>query len=84
MMSKAITCDQCGKLIADNDIRIVIHGYTVIHNAAKPDTKHKGYGIGYPQDFCSMTCLAQWAEGQQELLDDYLALVKRREGAGNE
>lgn len=74
-MSKAFECDNCGKKIGENDIRVVLNGYTVLHNQADARSKFQGYGIGHQDDFCSFTCLAQWAESQQGLLDDYLKLA---------
>jgi hypothetical protein len=81
-MAKAYMCDGCKKLITENDIRIVLHGYSVHHNIANEDMP-KGYGIGIPEEFCSFKCLANWADEQQKLLDDYEALcLKRAEKIG--
>ena len=76
-MAKAFMCDNCKKLITEDEIRIVLHGYSVHHNMTKRDTP-KGYGIGIPEEFCSFTCLANWADEQQKLLDDYKALCDKR------
>jgi hypothetical protein len=79
-MAKAYSCDNCGRLIAGSDIRIVLAGYQVLQNEEKPITK--GYGIGKPEEFCSLKCLSAWALNEQEMLDDYLALTKQPVSGG--
>lgn len=76
-MAKAYMCDSCKKLIKGDDIRITLNGYTVHHNEDNAEMP-KGYGLGFPEEFCSFTCLADWATEQQWLLEDYLELVKNR------
>ena len=78
-MAKAYMCDCCKKLIAPNDLRINLAGYTVHHNEENNDIP-KGYGIGIPEEFCSFKCLANWADEQEKLLTDYIALTERRFG----
>ncbi len=75
---KAYQCDQCGKLIDSNDIRITVKGYEVLQNRSN-NNMPKGFGINYPQDFCSFTCLSGWALEQQEMLDEYMNISKENE-----
>ena len=77
-MSKAHACDTCGKLITDSDIRITLDGYKVIQNEEQKQIP-MGYGIGMPGDFCSFTCLSEWATKQQGILDEYKELAKKYE-----
>ena len=37
----------------------------------------KGYSVGIPEEFCSFTCLANWADKQQKMLNDYKQLCKK-------
>lgn len=69
-MAKAYMCDHCKKLITEDDIRISLSGYCV-HQNEKSDKMPRGYGVGIPQEFCSFSCLAAWAQDQQGMLDDY-------------
>ena len=71
---KAHCCDQCGKLIKDSDIRITLDGFAVLQNLESGDMP-KGFSIGKPEDFCSFTCLSEWATEQQKMLNDYLKIV---------
>ena len=65
-MAKAYMCDQCKALITEDSIRISLAGYEVVGAREK----RKGYLIRQPQDFCSFTCLAEWASEEQKSLDD--------------
>lgn len=76
-MAKAYMCDHCKKLITEDDIRITLSGYTVYQNESCGDMP-QGYGIGFPEEFCSFTCLSEWAIQQQALLDDYKKLVAEK------
>jgi len=76
-MAKAYMCDCCKKLISENDLRITLSGYTVHHNEENAQMP-KGYLLGFPEEFCSFMCLANWADEQQKLLNDYKALCAKR------
>ena len=78
-MAQAYVCDCCKKRITKNDIRINLHGYSVSHNLQN-NKMGKGYGISFPEDFCSFDCLAKWANEQQLILNDYLEIVEKRYG----
>ena len=78
-MAKAHCCDQCGKLIKDRDIRIILGGFSVLQNRENNDMP-KGFSIGDPEDFCSFTCLSEWALEQQKLLDEYIEIAARHYG----
>ena len=71
---KVHICDQCKKMIAENDIKIILTGYEVIHNQTEQRLP-KGYKIARPEEFCSFDCLAKWSIRQQELLNDYLNIA---------
>lgn len=73
-MAKAFSCDNCGKLITDKDIRIVLNGYEIMQNRENGEMP-KGYDIGKPEEFCSFNCLSEWALNEQKMLDDYLKLI---------
>lgn len=75
-MAKAYMCDQCKKLITEDDIRISLNGYIVHHNDRNKEMP-KGYEIRKPEEFCSFSCLSEWAIEQQKLLDDYLNLAEK-------
>ena len=79
-MAKAHMCDQCKKLITEDGVRISLSGYVVM-DARK---KRRGYSIRQPQDFCSFTCLAAWANEEQKMLDDYLILAEKYGRVDNE
>jgi len=81
-MAKAYMCDSCKKLIKEDDVRITLNGYTVHHNESNTEMP-KGYGFGYPEEFCSFACLVDWATEQQWLLEEYLELAKKYEGKDN-
>jgi hypothetical protein len=74
---KAYMCDNCKKAITENDLRITLSGYTV-HENEKSASMPKGYSVGIPEEFCSFTCLANWADEQQKMLNDYKQLCKKR------
>lgn len=76
-MAKAHCCDNCGKLIMDSNVRVVLTGYDVIHNEDKSNCP-KGFMIRKPEDFCSFICLSEWAKKEQQLLDDYHTIVAER------
>ena len=78
-MAKAHCCDQCGRLITDRDIRITIDGFSVLQNMENNDMP-KGFSIGAPEDFCSFTCLSEWALEQQKLFDEYIEISERHYG----
>ena len=78
-MAKAHCCDQCGKLIKDSDIRITLDGFSVLQNEENNDMP-KGFSIGEPEDFCSFTCLSEWALDQQKLLDEYIEIAEKHYG----
>lgn len=40
----------------------------------------KGFSIGKPEDFCSFTCLSEWALAQQKLLDEYIEIAEKHYG----
>lgn len=73
-MAKVHCCDQCGKLIKDSDIRITLDGFYVLQNRENNDMP-KGFSIGALEDFCSFTCLSEWALEQQKLLDEYIEIA---------
>ena len=75
-MAKAYMCDRCKKLIKEGDIRITLNGYTVHHNEGNAEMP-KGYGFGIPEEFCSFTCLVDWATDQQWFLEEYLELAEK-------
>lgn len=77
-MAKAYMCDLCKKLISESDVRIRLFGYTVNHNENKARMP-KGYSVSLPEEFCSFRCLANWADEQQKILDDYEQLCKDTE-----
>lgn len=67
-MADAKICDNCKKVI--DDVSIVIKGYKVT-------TKEKlGYEIEHIEDFCSFNCLRDYAEKQQDLLEESLKVIK--------
>ena len=78
-MAKAYCCDQCGKLIKDRDIRITLEGFSVFQNRKNNDMP-KGFLTGNPKDFCSFTCLFEWALEQQKLLDKYMEIAEKHYG----
>ena len=78
-MAKAHCCDQCGNLIKDSDIRITIDGFSVLQNRENNDMP-KGFSIKQPEDFCSFTCLSEWAQEQQKLLAEYIEIAEKHYG----
>lgn len=79
-MAKAHCCDQCGKLIKESDIRINLDGFSVLQNRENNEMP-KGFSIEHPEDFCSFTCLSEWALEQQKLLDTYyIEIVEKNYG----
>ena len=77
-MAKAHCCDQCGKLIKESDIHINLDGFSVLQNRENNEMP-KGFSIEHPEDFCSFTCLSEWALEQQKLLDTLLYRDCRKE-----
>lgn len=75
-MGYVCQCDNCKKLIGEDDIKIKLIGYEVLQNRKKRK-QPLGYGVYVPADFCSFTCLSQWAIEQQKMLDDYIELGKK-------
>ena len=73
---KAHCCDQCGKFIKDSDIRIVLDGFAVLQNREN-EYMPKGFSVSKPEDFCSFTCLSEWATEQQKMLNDYLKIARK-------
>lgn len=73
---KVHSCDQCGRVIKDTDIRVSIDGFSVIHNINNPKMP-KGFSLQKPEDFCSFQCLANWALDTQKLLDQYKEIAKK-------
>ena len=80
-MAKAHCCDQCGKLIKDSDIRITLDGFSVFQNRGN-ERMPKGFSVSRPEDFCSFSCLSEWALEQQKLLDDYIEISEKCYGEG--
>lgn len=78
-MAKAHCCDQCGNLIKDSDIRITLDGFSGLQNK-KNKKMPKGFSIGKPEDFCSFSCLAEWALEQQKMIDEYLKIAEKHYG----
>jgi hypothetical protein len=74
---KAYMCDHCKRAITENDLRITLLGYTV-HENEKNHLMPKGYSVGMPEEFCSFTCLANWADEQQKMLNDYKELCEKK------
>lgn len=77
-MANVCQCDNCKKIIEENDIKINLIGYNVTQNL-KSSKMPKGYEIKIPQDFCSFNCLSEWALKEQETLDEYKELAKKYE-----
>ena len=75
-MAKAHCCDQCGKLIKDSDIRITLDGFSVFQNRGN-ERMPKGFSVSRPEDFCSFSCLSEWALEQQKLLDEYIEISEK-------
>lgn len=75
-MAKAHCCDQCGKLIKDSDIRITLDGFSVFQNRGNKRMP-KGFSVSRPEDFCSFSCLSEWALEQQKLLDEYIEISEK-------
>lgn len=75
-MAKAHCCDQCGKLIKDSDIRIALDGFYVLQNQEN-EKMPKGFSVRHPEDFCSFSCLAEWALEQQKFLNEYGEIVEK-------
>jgi hypothetical protein len=63
--------------MTENDLRITLLGYTV-HENEKNHLMPKGYSVGIPEEFCSFTCLANWADEQQKMLNDYKELCEKK------
>lgn len=80
-MAKAHCCDQCGKLIKDSDIRITLDGFSVFQNRGN-ERMPKGFSVSRPEDFCSFSCLSEWALEQQKLLDEYIEISEKCYGEG--
>jgi hypothetical protein len=76
-VAKTCVCDNCKAQIGNNDIRISLKGFTVRHNENKAEMP-KGFSVETPEDFCSFTCLANWADEQQVILDDYKKICAKR------
>lgn len=70
-------CDSCGKLIKDENIRIVLNGFSVLQNEKNCEMP-KGFSIKKPEEFCSFNCLSVWAEKNQKMLDDYMRILEKR------
>lgn len=77
-MANACQCDNCKKIIGDDDIKIKLLGFEVSQNRKKRKLP-AGYGIQHPEDFCSFECMAEWALNQQILLNDYKKLAEKYE-----
>jgi len=79
---KAHTCDYCGKLIKDSDIRVILCGYEVLQNRHN-ENMPKGFAVKFPfdkpDDFCSFTCLSEWLKNMQPLLDEYNKIVAMKD-----
>lgn len=82
-MASVCQCDNCKKIIGDDDIKIKLNGYEVSQNRRKR-MYPMGYGIGKPEEFCSFTCLAEWATKEQEVLNDFKELGKKYEEKRNQ
>lgn len=80
-MAKSHCCDQCGKLIKDSDIRITLDGFFVFQNRGN-ERMPKGFSVSRPEDFCSFSCLSEWALEQQKLLDEYIEISEKCYGEG--
>lgn len=75
-MARVHCCDWCRMIILDSDIRITIDGFSVIQNMENNDMP-KGFCVKNLKDFCSFTCLSNWALKQQELLAEYIDISKK-------
>lgn len=81
-MANVCQCDNCKKIIGEDEIKIKLTGYEVSQNRRKRKIP-MGYSVGFPQDFCSFDCLAEWAMNEQKMLDDYIELVNNMEQKSN-
>ena len=75
-MAKAYCCDGCGKLIKENEVRIHLSGYE-INRTARTNRMPSEFALRDPEEFCSFTCLAMWAEEEQGVFDDFLEVLKK-------
>lgn len=81
-MAKVCQCDNCKKIIGEDEIKINLIGYEVTQNRRKRKIP-MGYSVGIQQDFCSFDCLAEWALNEQKILDDYIELANKIEQKSN-
>ena len=82
-MANVCQCDNCKKIIGEDEIKINLIGYEVSQNRRKRKMP-MGYSVGIPQDFCSFDCLAEWAMNEQKMLDGYIVLANKMEQKATE
>lgn len=66
----------------DSNIRITLDGFSIIQNIEN-EKMPKGFTIQHPEDFCSFSCLSEWALEQQVFLDEYKGITQKGEALNN-